>query len=310
MKSLVAILTVSAALLALPCVGRAAQKVAPDLGTGTHAAGTRPGRGPHTGGGEFRRNLHRIFPLSPAQINRMRTQFGMITGSVGGPAPGAVINATRALSLAPGTSGPVLRLGRGYVTAVRFVDSTGAPWPISSLTNGSAHAFSVVRPKLHPANLLMIDPLTPGGQSDVVITLEHKGAPIVLQLHSQVITSRSTRIDGAITYRLEGRGPLASAPSVQEAPVLMPSPKLLAVLDGVAPHGARAITTAPPMGEGTRLWRIDGDLYLRTDRYLVWPAWSSRMSQDGVRAYRLPRVPSLMLSGRNGTPISFDLINP
>jgi intracellular multiplication protein IcmK len=279
--------------------------VYPISGAAAQSGSNGPG-----GGNDFQRNLHRIFPVTPSQIQRMREQFGAITGSVGGPAPGAVINATRAVSLKPGTAAPVLQLGRGYVSALRFVDSTGAPWPITSITNGSAHAFSVVRPKLNPPNLLMIDPLTPGAQSDIVVTLKDEDTPILINLRSAVIESSGKNIDGAITYRLDQRGPLAGTPTVQPQPPLTPSPELLSVLDGIAPHGAVAVAIHPSIGAGARIWRIGSDLYLRTDRHLIWPAWVSRMVQDGVRAYRLPRVPSIMLSGAGGTPVSLTLINP
>lgn len=260
----------------------------------------------------FQDAIRGYIPLTPGQVGALRSRMMDFSGAVNLAEPNAVTRKTRTVSVRPGARPPTVDLLPGYVTAVRFVDATGAPWPITSVTVGNPAWFSVVKPeRLEPGNLLTVSASMPKVHSNIVVTLENEDTPVVIVLHTVAPVSTEGNdgkiktkiaVDGAVTYRLQRRGPRAKQPVFVSGGEPAVSPTMLAFLDATPPTSARRMKTDPPLTD-TQVWSMDGAYYVRTRRSMTWPAWTAVASQDGVRAYRLAPVESLLLTDDN-TPVS------
>src|SRR4029078_9800436 len=138
--------------------------------------------------------------------------------------------------LAPGTTAPAIRLSQGYITSLVFVDSTGSPWPIASYDVGDPR-------KIGPpqwdgkSNVLLLQAVSPYGDSDLIIRLVGLPTPITMSL---VFGQR------VVDYRTDIHVP-GIGPNTKDLPIGTGLPNsanqlLLSVLDGVAPPGSKQLT--------------------------------------------------------------------
>ncbi|MDQ5884421.1 MAG: intracellular multiplication protein IcmK, partial [Pseudomonadota bacterium] len=79
-----------------------------------------------------------IFPMKEKEIVKMHDKYKKIelaktTDPTSPPKPVAT---SQFVNLSPGSTPPVIRLAQGFVSSLVFLDSTGAPWPISAYDLG------------------------------------------------------------------------------------------------------------------------------------------------------------------------------
>lgn len=199
----------------------------------------------------------------------------------------------------PGAQAPIINMTTGTVSAITFVDSTGAPWPITSETVGNASWFHVAIPKgLSQGNLLVATPLVRIGITNVLVTLKGRNAPVTLVLRSR--PSRSL-LPSVINVLVSGMGPKAHPPTLLPAGPQTVTSHQIAFLDGIPPAGAKALK----LTEGTpaQAWRYQHHIYLRSRASLIFPAWTSVVrGSRHMRVYTLMPTPVLLLM-RHGRQI-------
>ena len=199
----------------------------------------------------------------------------------------------------PGAQAPIINMTTGTVSAISFVDSTGAPWPITSETVGNARWFHIAIPKgLKQGNLLVATPLVRVGISNVLVTLKGRDAPVTLVLRSR---PRRTLLPSVINVLVPGLGPKAHPPTLLPAGPQTVTAHQIAFLDGVPPSGAKPLTLSP--GAPAQMWRYQKHLYLRCRASLIFPAWTSVVrGSRHMRVYTLMPTPVLLLM-RHGRQI-------
>jgi len=104
----------------------------------------------------FEQLQKQMFPMTPKQIQEMRKKYqdmelAKITSARTPPKPVAT---SQFVNLSPGSTPPVIRLAQGFVTSLVFLDSSGAPWPISAYDVGDPSSFNIQWDK--SGNTLMI----------------------------------------------------------------------------------------------------------------------------------------------------------
>lgn len=243
--------------------------------------------------------MHQNMPLTPEQIVKLHQLIDTSQRAASIPAnvPPKPVSTTVMINLAPGSTPPAVRLAVGYVSSLVFVDSTGTPWPIASFDVGDPKSMNLEWDG--KSNVLLIQPKSPYGDSNMVVRLVGLPTPITLQL-----VSGQRVVDYRVDLHVSGIGP-----NTKELPMGTPLPNsanqvLLGVLDGVAPPGSKALRV---IGGDCQAWSAGDHMYLRTRMTVLSPGWTGRMvSSDGMIAYEMQSSSSVLVS-QYGNPIELKL---
>ncbi len=240
----------------------------------------------------FEAILKKTLPMTPSQIARLRRMYDKTqeAAAKGPKIPPLPTSTSQVVDLSPGAVPPVIRLSQGFVSSLVFVDSTGAPWPITAYDLGNPKVFNIQWDK---NNTLMIQALSPYTYGNLAVKLQGQTTPVMLTL----IPGQKV-VDYRVDLRVSGLGPNAKFSHDQiNALPLGANPVLLHVLDGVPPSGSQTIKVT---GGDAQAWGFADKLYIRTRYNVLSPAWVSKMSSaDGTNAYEMPLVPVLLVE-RNG----------
>lgn len=239
----------------------------------------------------FNSIANEAFPLTPDQIktlNNMLDATQRAQAAAPNDAPPEPTSSSLMVALSPGSTPPVIRLSRGFVSSLVFVDSTGASWPIESYDIGNPSAFDITWDK--KSNTLMIQARSTYTYGNLAVKLKDLNTPVMLTL-----VPGQKVVDYRVDLRIEGLGPNAQ-PGMQGSGLPgQADPVLLNVLDGVPPDGAKRLSVSSNV---VQVWTVgDKTMYVRTAFTLLSPAWLSKMSSaDGMNAYQLQVTPMLLLS--------------
>ncbi|MDD9990727.1 MAG: hypothetical protein OXP75_02915 [Rhodospirillales bacterium] len=200
-------------------------------------------------------------------------------------------------SLVLGGGIPEIALRRGYVTAVSFTDSTGAPWPIEEalvdrrfLPPDSQGGTEEDAPG--SSHLLYLAPSAAHLGGNAVVKLRGLAEPVVASL-------RGTGADA--DFRVEIR---LGVPGPNADPGALAQPRgfhagdavLLGLLGGAIPPDAERLAVEGGSA-GDRAWRRGGDLLLLTRANLLSPGpLAAERGPGGRWAYRLADTPLVLVS--------------
>ncbi len=239
----------------------------------------------------FQETTGQMYPLSPEQIQALRgvhesTQRAIATPPDTPPRP---MVSSQSIPLSPGSVPPVVRLGRGYVTSVVFIDETGAPWPISAYSIGDPNAFNIQWDS--KSNMLLIQGQGAYAFGNMAVTLHKLNTPIMLTL-----VSEQQVVDYRVDFRVQGRGPNAQGSIISSALPQNSNQVLMNLLDGVAPKDS---TPLEVIGGSAQAWLQGSILYLRTPMTVLSPSWQATMtSPDGTKVYQMDPTPLILVSDR------------
>lgn len=245
----------------------------------------------------FNAMMQQNMPLTPQQVVRLRQMIdsSQRAAVISPTIPPKPVSSTLMINLAPGVTPPAIRLARGYVTSLVFVDSTGMPWPIMSYDIGDPKTTNIQWDG--KSNILLIQAKAPYGDSDLVIRLVDLPTPVTLTL---VLGQRV--VDYRSDIHVAGFGPNAKDIPTGSSLPNSASQLLLNVLDGIAPPGSKMLTVK---GGDCQAWLLGDQMYLRTRFTLLSPGWIGRMvSPDGMNAYEVQKSSSVLVS-QYGNPVEF-----
>lgn len=239
-----------------------------------------------------------VLPLTPNQIRTLHRLYDA-NQRAAAEFPGIPPRPTSSslqVSLAPGSTPPIVRLASGFVTALVFLDRTSAPWPIQDIDLGDPNAFNIQWDK--KSNTLLVQALTQYKSANLAVRLQGLNTPVMVTL-----MPGQNAVDYRVDLHVPGLGPYAVA--VSNGLPAPASPLLLNLLSGIPPMGSRSLDIDPPgYAEG---WLYQGRLYLRTRATVLSPAWISIMSSsDGTHAYKMPLAPLIIVS-QNGKQINLSI---
>jgi intracellular multiplication protein IcmK len=229
-----------------------------------------------------------LFPMSENQIKDLRDKYQDIEmAKTSVPSPPTPVATSQFVNLSPGSTPPVIRLAQGFVTSLVFLDSTGAPWPISAYDLGDPSTFNIQWDKT--GNTLMIQSSKLYNYGNMAVRLEGLNTPVMLTL-----IPGQKEVDYRVDMRVQGLGPNAQMPVLGDN--LPPSANrlLLHVLDGVPPPGSTRLTVS---GGDARAWLFRNKMYVRTNLTILSPAWLATMtSADGMHAYEMQKSPVILVT--------------
>ena len=230
-----------------------------------------------------------LFPLTPEQIIRLKqlyhtSEYAKSSTAGTPPKPTAT---SQFVNLSPGSTPPVIRLSQGFVSSLVFLDSTGAPWPISAYDLGDPTAFNIQWDKT--SNTLMIQASKLYTYGNLAVRLRGLNTPVMLTL-----IPGQKAVDYRVDLRVQGYGPNAKNMPMDNGLPPSASDLLLHVLDGVPPPGSARLTVS---GGDARAWLFNEKMYVRTNLTILSPGWLGSMtSADGMHAYEMQKSPVLLVS--------------
>lgn len=230
-----------------------------------------------------------IFPLSPEQVIRLKQsyqtqEYAQVSPVGTPPKPTAT---SQFVNLSPGSTPPVIRLSQGFVSSLVFLDSTGAPWPISAYDLGDPSAFNIQWDKT--SNTLMIQASKLYNYGNLAVRLKGLNTPVMLTL-----IPGQKAVDYRVDLRIQGYGPNAKSMPMEEGVPPAASDILLHILEGVPPSNSQRLTVS---GGDARAWLAQEKMYVRTNLTVLSPGWIASMtSADGTHAYEMQKSPVLLVS--------------
>jgi len=240
----------------------------------------------------FDQAIDNFFPLSPDQIRMIYGAYEKklaVASLPLTPVPIAVTS-TRNISLSPGSDIPLVRLSKGYISSVIFLDQTGQPWPIANYSLGNPEAFDINWD--NQSNTLFIQSLKSWAFANIGIRLQGLTTPIMINL-----ASSQGEVDYRLDFNVPENGPFAKENTNIDG--LAVDNKLLAFLDGAPPIGAIPLYLEPDLGQA---WLMQGRVILRLKDTLLSPQWSAQtQSSDGMKVYEISRTNTIVVA-RKGSP--------
>jgi intracellular multiplication protein IcmK len=230
-----------------------------------------------------------VFPMSEKQIVKLRNKYQKIelAKTTQPNTPPKPVATSQLVNLSPGSTPPVIRLSQGFVSSLVFLDSTGAPWPITAYDLGDPSAFNIVWDKT--GNTLMIQASKLYNYGNLAVRLEGLNTPVMLTL----IPGQKV-VDYRVDMRVQGFGPNAQIANIGENLPPHANRILLHILDGVPPNGSSRLTVS---GGDARAWLLNNKMYVRTNLTILSPAWLATMtSADGMHAYEMQKSPVILVS--------------
>jgi intracellular multiplication protein IcmK len=237
----------------------------------------------------FKDMVSSLYPLNPEQILRLKQIYQTSEYAQASPAgtPPKPTATSQFVNLSPGSTPPVIRLSQGFVSSLVFLDSTGAPWPISAYDLGDPGSFNIQWDKT--SNTLMIQALKLYNYGNLAVRLRGLNTPVMLTL-----IPGQKAVDYRVDLRIQGLGPNAKTMPMEEGIPPAASDLLLHVLDGVPPPGSQRLVVN---GGDARAWILGDKMYIRTLLTILSPGWLASMtSADGMHAYEMQKSPVLLVS--------------
>lgn len=200
---------------------------------------------------------------------------------------------------------PILvRIEPGYQSVVVFTDRAGQPWPVELHTIGDRSAFEV-EPKEakqggSAGNTVTVTAKPAGAYraSNLVVRLASTHAPLMFHVMPALVGGES---DFRVDVQVPGLAPGASGglPPVSSDMRTELDSTLQDLLTGKVRTGLQpAKVPQAPTGFAVEAYLDTEHLYLIARADLASPAWLARgVGLDGRTAWKLPRVPVIMLQG-------------
>src|ERR1700689_2300535 len=250
--------------------------VALALASPATAQQSAPGGPPLPSGTTPRTDVESAIPLTPNMIRDLGRRVGdnkraeeEVNTEIASP-----ISRRVNVSFAPGQSTSIIRIVKGYPTALSFFDRTGQPWPIEWDTNSNpagqasnggncnqgpaggagpavaSAGFYVCTPTVG-SNVLQVaaESLQPRG--GLLVTLRGARKPI-----SFMLVAGGGAYDADLTVQVADRGPNAKGVATGPAAPDTASPFLTAMLDGAPPAEAEPLAVAGVSPDDLRAWKV------------------------------------------------------
>jgi intracellular multiplication protein IcmK len=237
----------------------------------------------------FNTVVKQLFPLTSEQVQQVKQRYHeneLAMASTAGTPPKPTAT-SQFVNLSPGSTPPVIRLSQGFVSSLVFLDSTGAPWPISAYDLGDPDAFNIQWDKT--SNTLMIQASKLYTYGNLAVRLRGLNTPVMLTL-----IPGQKAVDYRVDLRVQGYGPNAKTMAMDQGLPPSASDTLLHVLEGVPPSGSNRLVVS---GGDARAWLLNDKMFVRTNLTILSPGWIGSMtSADGMHAYEMQKSPVLLVS--------------
>lgn len=213
------------------------------------------------------------------------------------------------VDLSPGSSLPIARMLPGETSTLLFLDANGAPWPLATTPRVSDNRLFDVE-WLQGTATVVISALSAYEDGNLSVLLQGLATPVVVKLATAEPDAKATSrvVDYRLDLRIPGRAPGSMAGVSGPAKVALYDDVMQGFLDGLPPQAARPVKVSGTGASKTRVWSLDGALFVRTDLPIRTAFDQSMAAGDGTRVYRMPPTPFITLSeGERSVNLQLDI---
>lgn len=251
----------------------------------------------------FSQVTRKAMPMTPKQVHQLKRMLKQTKHAAAKSAgtPPTPKTTSLMVSLSPGHTPPVIRLQQGFISSLVFVDANGNKWPILGYDLGDPDSFNIQWQQ--GSNTLLVQATSAFTYGNLAVRLKGLPTPVMLTL---VPGQRS--VDYRVDLHIQGRSPTANnssegsgSGSGSSSGVTGVSNTLIKALNGIPPKKGKRLKvkggSCEPSRQNCRAWIADNKLYLRIPMEILSPGWISRVkSSDGMKAYKLQKTPSVLVS--------------
>jgi intracellular multiplication protein IcmK len=239
-----------------------------------------------------------VSPFSKTDIVRLRKQLDQ-TRQAKAYRPVRTVPRISSISvdLSPGAALPIARMLPGEMSTLLFIDASGAPWPLAAAPRVSDNR-NFDAEWLQGTATVIISALSPYEEGNLTVILQGFSTPILVKLVTGEPDSKekSRVVDYRLDLRIPARGPGAQAPVPGIAKIALYDDTMQQFLDGLPPKEAKLIKMRGEAPGRTKVWQLNGSLFLRTVYDMQTAFDQSIASGDGMHVYRLSPTPYVTLS--------------
>lgn len=253
----------------------------------------------------FEAALQGLLPLRPEEVRILLERFDRTQESVETPIypPPKPLSVVETLAMDPGAEPTKIKTSVGHITTVNFIDMTGKPWPVESVSwAGDFEVMENVGEKEGGENIIRITPRTNFARGNMSVKMIELPTPIIV-----VLEANRDEVHYRFDATVPQNGPQAEIPIIDQGITLAAGrADLSSLLQGIVPNSAVKMNVAGVDGR-TSAYNYNGLTYLRTPLTLLSPGWNSSVaSADGMRVYELQNTPIVLLS-ENGKMVRAQL---
>lgn len=213
------------------------------------------------------------------------------------------------VDLSPGSSLPIARVLPGETSTLLFLDASGAAWPLATAPRVSDNRVFDVE-WLQGTATVVVSALSAYEDGNLSVLLQGLATPVVVKLATGEPDSKTTSrvVDYRLDLRVPGRAPGSPAGVAGPAKIALYDDVMQGFLDGLPPKAARQVRVAGGTPARTRVWSLDGALFVRTDLPIRTAYDQSMSAGDGTKVYKLAPTPYVTLSeGERSVTLQLDI---
>jgi intracellular multiplication protein IcmK len=193
------------------------------------------------------------------------------------------------LDMQPGSPPPSVRVATYHGGSFSFVDATGEPWPIQTLTNFNTKGFSIDTPYAG-SNTINVSNLGSYDTGNVAVYLEGLPTPVLIGIYGNQ-KETDYRMDFRLLLRKPGSSDPVPASGITKAAAF--DKRLNQFVDGIPPEGGEKLESSSPFIDAYRL----GDKIALRTQLTVLSAFDEKIpSSNGTSVYLLPITPAITVS--------------
>jgi hypothetical protein len=241
----------------------------------------------------FEKTVQQTYPLSPQQIEELRTRERALKKATNAPLKDVKLNISSE-DLDVDVNNPIImRVAKGYNATLVFFDQSGQPWPVEGdvVHEKSSFTSTIVSKTKH---IVSFDISEDFSESTAMITLEGHPVPLIVKL-----VGSDSVVDSRKSIRVLKYGPNAEVEPFVHNELENVTPDMLNILEGGnIPADAKRYVLNGVSGE---VYLYKGDMYVRTRSSLMSPPWKqSAVSNSGYRVYKMKPTSVLLFTDDSG----------
>lgn len=242
----------------------------------------------------FEALLEEMYPTSPDQLKRLhQTKQALDNVLYDNKQPLALTDIVP-VSTKPGSKPVEILVAPFHTSTINVIDSTGQPWPITSIMHGNDTDYRVAKVDGHVyANIVRVDPKREVGTTNINISLADLPTTITVTMKNDTDKYHPSPI-----LQIDKEGPQAKAHPVFSVDNIASDSILKDIVLGIAPENYEKMQTSDSNVEA---WRFNGSLFIRTIYNPSSPLpRGMHHGPGGYTAYRLNDMPILVMTSSDG----------
>lgn len=242
----------------------------------------------------FEALLEEMFPTTPEQLKKIQEKEKAHNNVLyDNKAPKSLTEIIQ-VDTRPGAEPVAIYVAPFHTSTLNIIDSTGQPWPVSTVMYGNKADYEVTKVDGHKyANMVRIDPTREVGTTNINLSLADLPTSITITMKNN-----TDKYHPSPVLQIDKEGPQAKPLPVFSVDNVNSDAVLKNIVLGAAPDTFEALETSD---ENVEAWRSEDSLYIRTTYRPSSPLPRGiHHGPSDYAAYRMNDMPILVMTTDDG----------